>query len=87
MFFKRLDFQKLTISMSFGLFLSTTNSSNLLSISSCTPITTKAMMVVAKGWNMLQENYELSFGRKCNFIGGLNAKMVVTFVVVESLII
>jgi hypothetical protein len=52
MFFKNLDYQKLTIWMSFGLLLLTTSSSNLLSISPCIPITINAMVVIAKGWIM-----------------------------------
>ncbi len=88
MFFKKLDFQKLTIWMCFGLLPSTTSSSNLLSISPRTPITTKAMVVVVKGWSMRWKKlWIVFFGRKCNFTGGSNVGMVVTFVVVESSIV
>jgi hypothetical protein len=74
--------------MSSRLFLSTTSSSKILLISPCTPITTKAMVVVTKGWSMRWEKLQIvSFGRKCNFTRGSNARRVVTFVVVESLII
>jgi hypothetical protein len=48
-FLKQFDFQKLTILMSFGLFPLANSSSNLPSISPCIPITTKAMVVIAKG--------------------------------------
>jgi hypothetical protein len=34
-----------------------------------------------------EKNYELSFGKKCNFTRGSNVGMVVTFVVVESSIV
>ncbi len=74
--------------MSSGLLPLTTNNSNLLSISPHTPITTKTMVVVAKGWNMgCEKLWIVSFGRKCNFTRGSNAWMVVTFVVVESSIV
>jgi hypothetical protein len=46
------------------------------------------MVVITKGWNMWREKLRIvSFGRKCNFTGGSNAQMVVTFVVVESSIV
>ncbi len=85
---KKNWFQKLTIWMSSGLFSSATNSSNLLSISPHTSITTRAMVVVAKGWSMWREKLWIrSFDKKCNFTGGSNDRMVVTFVVVESSIV
>jgi hypothetical protein len=74
--------------MSSRLFPLATNSSILLSISLHTPITTKAMVVIAKGWNMQKESYEWCLlAEKCNFTGGSNAGMVITFVVVESSIV
>ncbi len=74
--------------MSFGLLLLATNSSNLLPILPCTPITTKTMVVVAKGWSMWREKPRImSFGKKCNFTRESNVGMVVTFVAMESLIV
>jgi hypothetical protein len=74
--------------MFFGLFILATSSSNLLSISPCTLITTKAMVVVAKGYIMWQEKLQIvSFGIKCNFTRQSNARMVVIFVVMESSIV
>jgi hypothetical protein len=47
------------------LFLSATNSSNLILISSHTPITTKTMVVVVNGWNMRWEKLRMvSFDKK-----------------------
>jgi hypothetical protein len=60
----------------------------LLSISPRTLITTKTMVVIAKGWNILWEKLQImSFGRKCNFTRRSNAGMGVTFVDVESSIV
>ncbi len=52
----------------FWTILSTINSSNLLSISPRTPITSKAMVVVVNGWSIRWEKLRMvSFGIKCNF--------------------
>ncbi len=85
---KNLYPQKNTIWMFFGLFSSTTNSWNLLSISPHTPMTTKVVVVITNNWSMwLEKLWMVSFDKKCNFTRRSNAEMVVTFVVVESSII
>ncbi len=88
MFSNNLDFQKLTIWMSFGLLPLTTNSSNLLSISLRTSVITKRMVVVAKWLDMWHEKLRMaSFNRKSNFRWGSYVGIVITFVVVESSIV